>query len=30
MKALLGTYGGWELVNIGYDEPEDQAIMSQN
>ncbi|XP_030469886.2 uncharacterized protein LOC115688263 [Syzygium oleosum] len=30
MKALLGTYSVWEVVNTGYDEPEDDAVLNQN
>lgn len=29
MKAILGAYVVRELVNIGYEEPEDEAILSQ-
>jgi len=30
MKALLSTYGVWELINSGYDELEDEATLNQN
>ncbi|XP_048130817.1 uncharacterized protein LOC125313886 [Rhodamnia argentea] len=30
MKALLGAYSVWEVVNNGYDEPDDEVTMNQN
>ncbi|KAL3742762.1 hypothetical protein ACJRO7_018129 [Eucalyptus globulus] len=30
MKALLDAYSVWDLVNIGYDEPKDEASLNQN
>ncbi|XP_030447475.1 uncharacterized protein LOC115670364 [Syzygium oleosum] len=30
MKALLGSKDVWEVVQKGYDEPEDEAVLNQN
>ncbi|XP_056172364.1 uncharacterized protein LOC130139435 [Syzygium oleosum] len=30
MKTQLNAYSVWEIVNTGYDEPEDNATLNQN
>lgn len=30
MKALLSAHGVWEMVNTGYDEPDDEATLNQS
>ena len=28
MKVLLGSYDNWDIVESGYDEPKDEAVLS--
>ena len=28
MKVLLGSYDNWDIVESGFDEPEDEAVLS--
>ena len=29
MKVLLGSYDNWDIVESGYDKPEDEAVLSE-